>query len=162
MRKESLYIMKPTLLVRLTQGRNAIRIFLNKQAARNTSNNRIAIHRFSLAILGVTLVIGLYGCIGPSKVAFMKQFDAKIGQHKDKLITEMGLPARGGCTPLDFGEACQWEQINGPPFLEGPLEGTFPGDSLTYFLDSKRMVCQWRFQGRHNGTQHSASQCLDK
>ncbi len=150
--------MKPTLLVRLTQGRNAIKFFLNKQAESNTSNNRIARPRFSLAILGVTLVIGLYGCIGPSKLAFMKQFDAKIGQHKDQLITEMGLPARQ-CTALNFGEACQWEQINGPPFLAGPLEGTFPGDSLTYFLDTNQIVCQWRFQGRHDGTQQSANQC---
>ncbi len=91
----------------------------------------------------------------------MKQFNAKIGQHKDQLITEMGLPARE-CTALNFGEACQWEQINGPPFLEGPLAETFPGDSLTYFLNSKQIVCQWRFQGRHNGIQHSASQCLDE
>ncbi len=158
MRKESPCVMKPTLRVTLTQRNNAIKIFLGQLTDRNTSNNPKKGPPFSLAVLGISLFMGLSGCIGPSKVAFMKQFDAKIGQHKDRLITEMGLPARD-CTALNFGEACQWEQINGPPFLDGPLEGTFPGDSLTYFLDSKQIVCQWRFQGRHNGTQHSANQC---
>lgn len=122
------------------------------------NNHRISVTRFSLWVIGIALAIGVSGCIGPSKVEFMKQFDARIGQNKDQIITELGLPIRE-CTPLEFGEACEWEQIDGPPFLEGPLAETFPGDALTYFLNSKRIVCQWRFQGRHNGTQQSKSQC---
>jgi len=91
----------------------------------------------------------------------MKQFDARIGQNKDRLITELGLPLRD-CTSLQFGEACEWVQTGrhgGRLFLEGPLEGTFPGDRLTYFIDSKGIVCQWRFEGAHNGIQQSTSQC---
>jgi hypothetical protein len=150
-------VMKQSMLIQIIQGRNPIGFFLDEQARRYANNHSRWVARLPLCVLGVALAIGLPGC-GPSKVALMKQFDARIGQNKDRLITELGLPTRD-CTPLQFGEACEWEQIGSPPFLEGPLEGTFPGDSLTYFLDSKRIVCQWRFQGAHNGTQHSASQC---
>ena len=103
----------------------------------------------------------------------MKQFDARVGQDKDRLIMELGLPMRD-CTPLQFGEACEWVQRGvrgggvgrrglgggvGRLPLEGPLEGTYPGDRLTYFLDSSGVICQWRFEGAQHGTQHSASQC---
>ena len=129
-----------------------------RQADRFKNNHRASAHYIAMWIFGIALVIGMQGCLGPSKSTLMQQFDARIGQHKDRLITELGLPARE-CTPLQFGEACQWNQIGRPPFLEGPLEGTFPGDSLTYFISSDGVVCQWRFLGAHNGTQHSTSQC---
>ena len=146
------------MLIKIIQGRNARGFFLDGQAGRYANNQSIRVPRFPLCVLGVALAIGLYGCLGPSKVALMKQFDATIGDHKDRLITELGLPSRD-CTPLQLGEACEWRQRGGPPFLEGPLEGTFPGDTLTYFLDSRGVVWQWRFHGEHSGTQHSASRC---
>lgn len=126
------------------------------------NNHRIPVPPFSaqakLCVLGIALAIGLYGCLNPSKVALMKQFDATIGGQKDQIIRELGLPSRD-CTPLELGEACEWTQRGGPPFLEGPLAETFPGDTLTFFLDSNQIVCQWRFQGVHSGAQHSASRC---
>jgi len=132
---------------------------LDEQAERYANNQSIRVPRFPLWVLGIALAFGLHGCFGPGKVALMKQFDARIGQNKNRLITELGLPLKD-CTPLQFGEACEWIQRGRLPYLEGPLKGTFPGDSLTYFLDSKQIVCQWRFQGKaHSGTQHSASQC---
>ena len=150
--------MKQSILSQFTQGINTMRFFLDEQTRRNANYNKLLLSRILLCILGIAFTIGLHGCLGPSKIALQKQFDARIGHHKDRVIAELGLPARD-CTPLKFGEACQWEQLPGPPFLEGPLEGTFPGDSLTYFLNSKRIICQWRFQGAQNGTQHSESQC---
>ena len=132
---------------------------LDEQAGRYANNQSIRVSRFPLWVLGIALAFGLHGCFGPGKAALMKQFDARIGQNKNRLITELGLPLKD-CTPLQLGEACEWTQRGRLPYLEGPLEGTFPGDSLTYFLDSKQIVCQWRFQGKaHSGTQHSASQC---
>ena len=154
--------MKYSMLIQIIHGRKAIGYFLAEQAGKLLTNQRIPVPPFSahakLCALGIVLAIGLYGCLGPSKAALMKQFDATIGDHKDRLITELGLPSRD-CTPLQLGEACEWRQRGGPPFLEGPLEGTFPGDTLTYFLDSRGVVCQWRFHGEHSGTQHSASRC---
>ena len=150
--------MKQSML-KIIQGRNAIGFFLDEQARRYANNHSIRVPRLPLCVLGVALAIGLHGCVGPGKVALMKQFDARIGQNKDRLITELGLPLRD-CTPLQFGEACEWTQRGRLPYLEGALEGTFPGDRLTYFLDSRGIVCQWRFEGKaHSGTQHSASQC---
>ena len=146
------------MLLKIIQGRNAIGSFLDEQAGRQAHNHSIQVSRISLWVLGVALAIGLSGCFGPGKIALKTQFDAKIGKNKDQLIKELGLPIQD-CTPLQSGEACQWQQIGAPPFLEGPLEGTFPGDNLTYFLDSKGIVCQWRFHGARDGTQHSASQC---
>lgn len=107
----------------------------------------------------IALVIGLLGCLGPSKAEIKKQFDAPIGHHKDRLITELGLPSRE-CTKLHLGEACEWEQVGGPPYLEGPLKDTFPGDKLTYFINSGGIICQWRFLGRFfDEIQHSTSRC---
>jgi hypothetical protein len=157
-------VMKQSMLIQIIQGRNAIGFFLDEQARRYANNHSIRVPRLPLCVLGVALAIGLTGC-GPSKVALTKQFDARIGQNKDRLIMEIGLPLRD-CTPLQLGEACEWQQTGGRGrggrgrlYLEGPMEGTFPGDRLTYFLDSRGIVCQWRFEGTHNGTQHSASQC---
>ena len=150
--------MKQSTFIRIIQGGNTIETFRDEQAEKDKNKHKISDSCLSLCILGIVLAIGLSGCLGPSKDALKQQFDATIGQDKDRLITELGLP-RSECTPLKFGEACEWVQVGGPPFLEGPLEGTFPGDSLTYFLDSRRIVCQWRFLGRNSGTQHSASQC---
>jgi hypothetical protein len=161
--------MKQSMLIQILQGRNAIGFFLDGQARKYANNHSIRVPRLLLCVLGVALAIGLHGCLGPSKVALMKQFDARIGQNKDRLIMELGLPRRD-CTPLQFGEACEWVQIGvrgrrglgggvGRLPLEGPLEGTYPGDRLTYFLDSSGVICQWRFEGAQHGTQHSASQC---
>jgi hypothetical protein len=167
LRKSLSYVMMQSMLIKIIQGRNARGFFLDGQAGRYANNQSIRVPRFPLCVLGVALAMGLYGCLGPSKVALMKQFDARIGQNKDRLIVELGLPMRD-CTPLQFGEACEWVQIGvrgggrgrvGRLPLEGPLEGTYPGDRLTYFLDSSGVICQWRFQGAHNGTQHSTSQC---
>jgi hypothetical protein len=150
--------MTQSILTHMTQLRNTLEFFLGEQTERSMNTQRIRLPRIPLYLLGIALAIALTGCVGPSKVALIQQFDARIGQHKDLLILELGLPTRN-CTPLKFGEACEWTQIGGPPFLEGPLKETFPGDALTYFLNSKRIVCQWRFQGRRNGTQQSKSQC---
>lgn len=126
------------------------------------SHHRMLVPCFStqakLCVLGIALAIGLSGCLGPNKIVLTQQFDMPIGHHKDRLISELGLPTNY-CTPLQSGEACEWVQTGGPPYLEGPLEGTFPGDTLTYFLDSKRIVCQWRFMGAYSGTQHSVHRC---
>ena len=169
LRKAVSCVLKHSMLIKIIQGRNAIGFFLAEQAGRFVNNHRIPVPRFSaqakLCVLGIALAIGLPGCFGPSKVELMKQFDARIGQNKDRLITELGLPMRD-CTSLQFGEACEWVQTGGRGgrrggrlFLEGPLEGTFPGDRLTYFIDSKGIVCQWRFEGADNGIQQSTSQC---
>jgi hypothetical protein len=173
-RKAVSCVMKHSMLIKIIQGRNTIGFFLAEQAGRFVTNHRIPVPRFftqvKLCVLGIALAIGLPGCFGPSKVELMKQFDARIGQHKDRLIMELGLPLRD-CTSLQFGEACEWVQTGGRGvrgvrgvrggrlYLEGPLEGTYPGDRLTYFIDSKGIVCQWRFDGAHHGAQHSASQC---
>jgi len=156
--------MKQSMLIQIIQGRNAIGFFLDGQAGRYANNHSRWVARLPLCVLGVALAIGFPGC-GPSKVALMNQFDARIGQNKDRLITELGLPLRD-CTPLQFGEACEWTQTGGRlvgrvgrVYLEGPMEGTFPGDRLTYFFDSRGIVCQWRFEGAQNGIQQSASQC---
>lgn len=153
--------MQYSMFIQIIPRRNDIKFFLAEHAGRFVKQSRRPVTSFSaqakLFLLGIGLAIGLYGC-GPSKGALMKQFDAAIGGHKDRLITELGLPSRD-CTPLQHGEACEWRQKGRPPFHEGPLEGTFPGDTLTYFFDSKQIVCQWRFQGNHSGAQHSASRC---
>lgn len=150
------------MLIQIKHGRNAIGFFLAEQAGMFVNNHRIPVPHFSaqakLGVLGIALAIGLYGCLGPSKVALIKQFDATIGSQKDQIIRELGLPSRE-CMPLEPGEACEWRQRGGPPFLEGPLEETFPGDTLTLFLDSRGKVCQWRFQGEHTGAQHSVGRC---
>jgi hypothetical protein len=151
------------MLIQIIQGRNPMGFFLDEQARRYANNHSIWVARLPLCVLGVALAIGLIGCFGPSKVALMKQFDARIGQNKDRLIMELGLPLRD-CTPLQLGEACEWQQtrgrgVGGRLYLEGPMEGTFPGDRLTYFLDSRGVACQWRFEGAQNGIQQSASQC---
>jgi hypothetical protein len=159
LRKSLSYVMMQSmLLIKIIQGRNVRGFFLDEQAGGYANNQSIRVPRFPLCVLGVALAIGLYGCLGPSKVALMKQFDARVGQDKDRLIMELGLPMRD-CTPLQFGEACEWTQKRRLPHLEGPLEGTYPGDKLTYFLDSSGVICQWRFEGAQHGTQHSASQC---
>ena len=165
--------MMQSMLIKIIQGRNARGFFLDEQAGGYANNQSIRVPRFPLCVLGVALAMGLYGCLGPSKVALIKQFDSRVGQHKDRLIMELGLPMRD-CTPLQFGEACEWVQRGvrgggvgrrglgggvGRLPLEGPLEGTYPGDRLTYFLDSSGVICQWRFEGAQHGTQHSASQC---
>ena len=111
-----------------------------------------------LYLLGLAFALVLSGCFGPSKETLAIQFNATIGSHKDRLIKELGIPP-SDCTPLQQGEACEWIQKARPPFFEGPLEGTFPGDTLTYFLDSKGVICQWRFQGAYYDLQHSESQC---
>ncbi len=146
------------MLKKPVQRKNATGLFFDIRSGRFQNNPMLRLPRFSIIGLGVALAIGLHGCVGLNKNSLMKQFDARIGQNKDRLITELGLPTRD-CTPVQFGEACQWSQIGGPPFLEGPLEGTFPGDSLTYFLNSEGIVCQWRFLGAHNGTMHSTRKC---
>ena len=155
-------VMKLSMLIQIRQSKNPIGFFLAEQAGIFANNHRILGPVFSsqvkLCVLGLALTIGLAGCLGPSKAALMKQFDATIGNHKDQLITELGLPTRD-CTPLQLGEACEWRQKGSPPFFEGPLEGTFRGDTITVFLDSRGIVCQWRFQGKYAGTQHSASRC---
>jgi hypothetical protein len=166
LRKSLSYVMMQSmLLIKIIQGRNVRGFFLDEQAGGYANNQSIRVPRFPLCVLGVALAIGLFGCLGPSKVALMKQFDARIGQNKDRLIMELGLPLRD-CTPLQLGEACEWQQTRGRGrggggrlYLEGPMEGTFPGDRLTYFLDSRGIVCQWRFEGAQNGIQQSANQC---
>lgn len=149
------------MLLQFIHGRNARGFFLG-DPERYAKNRSIPVPLLSaqakLYFLVIGLAMGLQGCLGLSTVELTRQFDTPIGHDKDHLITELGLPTRD-CTPLKSGEACEWQQIGPPHYLRGPLDGTFPGDTLTYFLDSRRIVCQWRFLGAGSGTQHSASRC---
>ena len=102
----------------------------------------------------------LTGCAELELNKFKNRFDSMIGQPKDNLVLDMGVPEE--CISFRSGEACQWIQRGGTD--SGPISGEEGlgmiqnTEAINFFFDERQLACEWRYDGFY-GVQRSRDRC---
>lgn len=108
----------------------------------------------------VILSLVFWSCAGVGVNKFKNRFDSMVGQHKDDLVQDMGVPEE--CIPFRSGEACQWIQRGGTD--SGPISGEEGigmiknTETINLFFTGKQVACEWRYDGFY-GVQRSQDRC---
>ena len=116
--------------------------------------------KFQTRLSVIILCLAAWGCAEVGLNRFKHRFDSMIGQHKDSLVRDMGVPHE--CIPLRSGEACQWIQRGGTD--TGPISGAEGigmiknDEALNLYFDKKQVACEWRYDGFY-GVQRSRDKC---
>ena len=108
----------------------------------------------------VFIVVIFSGCAELELSKFTNRFNTMIGQHKDDLVLDMGVPK--DCIPFRSGEACEWIQRGGTD--SGPISGDEGigiiknTEAIHFFFSDKQIACEWRYDGFY-GVQRSTESC---
>ncbi len=108
----------------------------------------------------VFIAVIFSGCAELELSKFTNRFNTMIGQHKDDLVLDMGVPK--DCIPFRSGEACEWIQRGGTD--SGPISGDDGigiiknTEAIHIFFSDNQIACEWRYDGFY-GVQRSTKSC---